>query len=100
MELKNAEREITSLKTAQALLEKIKGNFDFAHLQKIHKFLFGDIYEWAGNIRTVNISKGSLFCRCDFIEQLSNELFDKLKKENHLKRIKDKKELSQKLRII
>jgi len=54
-ELVKAEREITSIRTAQALSNRIKGNFDFKHLKKIHRFFFGDIYEWAGKIRTVNI---------------------------------------------
>lgn len=31
----------------------------FSTLQKIHKFLFEDIYDFAGNIRTVNIAKGN-----------------------------------------
>lgn len=34
------------------------GKFDLAHLQAIHKRLFGDVYDWAGEIRTVDISKG------------------------------------------
>jgi cell filamentation protein len=36
-----------------------KGKFDLAHLQAIHRHLFQDIYEWAGEIRTVEISKGA-----------------------------------------
>jgi cell filamentation protein len=52
-ELKAAEKEITSLRTAQAMVNRIEGKFDFEHLKKIHRFLFGDIYEWAGKIRTV-----------------------------------------------
>ncbi len=35
------------------------GEFDLAHLQAIHHHLFQDIYDWAGEIRTVEISKGS-----------------------------------------
>jgi len=34
------------------------GRFDLKHLQAIHRHLFQDIYEWAGQIRTVEISKG------------------------------------------
>lgn len=84
-ELYEAEREITSLKIAKVLNQKIKGNFDFAHLREIHYFLFCDIYEWAGEIRTVNISKGNQFCRCDYIEPQMNKLLAKLKEENYLK---------------
>ena len=32
--------------------------FDAAHVRAIHGHLFGDVYEWAGKYRTVNISKG------------------------------------------
>lgn len=31
----------------------------FSSLQKIHEYLFQDIYDFAGKIRTVNIAKGS-----------------------------------------
>ncbi len=30
----------------------VKGHFDFAHMKAIHKFLFQDVYEWAGEERT------------------------------------------------
>jgi len=33
------------------------GNFDLVHLRAIHKHLFQDIYEWAGELRTVEIAK-------------------------------------------
>ena len=31
----------------------------FSTLQAIHKYLFGDIYDFAGELRTVNIAKGN-----------------------------------------
>jgi cell filamentation protein len=34
------------------------GAFDLRHLQSVHRHLFQDIYEWAGEIRTVEIAKG------------------------------------------
>ena len=34
-----------------------EGVFDFAHYKAIHYFLFSDLYDWAGQVRTVNISK-------------------------------------------
>ena len=35
-----------------------RGSFDLAHLRAIHRHLFQDIYDWAGELRTVEISKG------------------------------------------
>lgn len=32
--------------------------FDLDHLQAIHHHLFQDVYEWAGDLRTVGIAKG------------------------------------------
>ncbi len=96
-ELRAAEREITSLRTAQAMLNKIEGNFDFNHLKKIHNFLFGDIFEWAGKIRTVNISKGNQFCLCEYIQEQMDAIFKKLHQENYLKDNKEINEIAGKL---
>lgn len=96
-ELKSAEREITSLRTAQAILNRIEGNFDFEHLKKIHYFLFGDIYEWAGKIRTVNISKGNQFCLYEYIQDQLDEIFMKLCRENYLKDCNEKIEIAKRL---
>jgi cell filamentation protein len=35
-----------------------RGDFDLVHLRAIHRHLFQDLYDWAGEIRTVEISKG------------------------------------------
>lgn len=96
-ELKSAEREITALRTAQAMIDRIEGNFDFEHLKKIHHIMFGDIYEWAGKIRTVNISKGNQFCICEYIEDQMGEIFKKLRQENYLQDCKEKSEIAKKL---
>jgi len=34
------------------------GDFDLAHLRAIHRHLFQDIYDWAGELREVEIAKG------------------------------------------
>jgi len=43
----------------QRMLEGVpEGQFDLAHLRAIHRHLFQDIYDWAGELRTVEIAKG------------------------------------------
>lgn len=84
-ELKKAEREITSVRLANTRVHKIKGNFDLQHLMDIHKYIFQDIYDWAGEIRWVNIAKGNMFCNYPFIEANAENLFRKLKQEKYLK---------------
>ena len=51
-------------------------SFDFAHYKRIHSFLFGDLYEWAGEIRTTDISKkGTQFCPCSDISHKADAAF-------------------------
>jgi cell filamentation protein len=46
-----------------------RGDFDLNHLRAIHRHLFQDLYDWAGEIRTVEITKsGQLFQLRRFIE--------------------------------
>ena len=49
------ERELVTQRTRQGVPG---GNFDLAHLRAIHLHLFQDVYDWAGQIRTVEMSKG------------------------------------------
>ena len=39
------------------LYERPFSNFSPAGLREIHRFLFGDIYDWAGEYRIINIQK-------------------------------------------
>lgn len=55
--LKEIEANYTSLRLRQLFEKPIKGKFGFAHLCRMHKFIFQDIYKWAGKIRTINIVK-------------------------------------------
>lgn len=60
--------------------------FDFEHYKAIHRFLFGDLYEWAGEIRTVNISKkGTKFTPAKEIESYAEQIFRRLKGCNFFK---------------
>ena len=58
-ELAVAEYEASWIRREQIAEGAVTGKFDLAHLQAIHHWLFQDIFEWAGDLRTVNISKGT-----------------------------------------
>lgn len=84
--------------TAKRLMDlqknPLKGNFDLKHLQNIHKYIFQDIYPFAGELRTENIGKDSFrFALCKFIEPAAEELFARLKNEKYLSGL-DLKEFS------
>ena len=54
----------------------------FSTLQTIHKYLFGDIYDFAGELRTVNISKGNFRFAPLMYLQAALENIDKMPQSN------------------
>ena len=83
--LQEAERRLTKYRAIELQNNPIIGRFDFTHLKMIHYYLFQDVYDWAGKVRTVDIAKGNLFCRCFAIEAEADRIFNQLKKEKYLK---------------
>lgn len=61
-ELARVEEKISKIKALELFENGLLDTFEigtFAGLQNIHSYLFSDIYDFAGNMRTVNISKGN-----------------------------------------
>jgi cell filamentation protein len=59
-------------KTEDMLIEELTDDFQFTgqFIYEMHKLWLGDIYEWAGRPRTVQMSKGTItFCSPQFISQ-------------------------------
>ena len=80
------EEERISKKKALELFEKgVLDNLPagkFSTLQTIHKYLFGDIYYFAGELRTVNITKGNFrFAPLMYLEA-ALENIDKMPQSN------------------
>ena len=55
--LEEKETHIVFGKLAELQLNPIKGAFDSEHLKRIHKYLFEDIYPFAGKYRTCTLAK-------------------------------------------
>lgn len=72
-----AEKKLTFIRLQELQQQPIIGKFDFLHLKKIHKYIFQDIYQWAGEIRTVEIGKGNLFCTTPCIQNYGESVFNK-----------------------
>jgi len=81
--LEEAERKLVLFRVDELFAGSIKGGFDFLHLKAIHRYLFQDLYEWAGVARTVAIAKTNLFCLPQYIESAGNDVFLKLKNQNY-----------------
>ncbi|WP_462257419.1 Fic/DOC family protein [Eubacterium ventriosum] len=85
-ELNSVERQFVLLKSSQAEQETIFKNIDFNFYKELHKQLFGDLYEWAGTVRRMNISKkGTIFCNFEDIERIGTLKFQRLAEQNYLK---------------
>jgi cell filamentation protein len=87
-DLDDFEAEITNARAGEPLPE---GNLDFAHFCAVHHHLFQEVFDWAGNPRTVRISKqGSAFCFPEHIEAQATKLFSGLKAKRYLENMPTK----------
>lgn len=64
------------------------GRYDLGHFQEFHRRLFGDVYPWAGEIRSVSISKVQMFCLPHLIEGEAERIFHDLAGESFLRDLK------------
>ena len=84
--LNEVESVLVSARNAEWLSEPEVSTFDFFHYKAIHHFLFSDLYDWAGQVRMVNISKkGTRFTLAENIERQAELIFKRLKDCNYFK---------------
>lgn len=84
--LNEIESVISSARYAEWLNAPQAATFDFDHYKVIHHFLFSDLYEWAGKVRSVNISKkGTQFTPAENIESQAGLIFERLRSCNYFK---------------
>ncbi|CAG7643582.1 Fic/DOC family protein [Paenibacillus allorhizosphaerae] len=91
-QLHKAEVDHTMLRLIQLELKPIPGDFDAKHLQVIHKHIFQDVYDWAGEYRTVDMSKyydnlgrNMTYWHHQDIGDALGQVSDRLKQEGYLK---------------
>lgn len=83
--LERADADFSVLRLAQLRRHPIPGDYDLPHLSRFHHHIFRDIYPWAGELRTVVISKGSPFCLPQHIEAFAADLFARLAEATYLR---------------
>lgn len=87
--LAEAEERISKKKAAELFEGGLLSNLEagtFASLQAIHRYLFGEIYPFAGKLRTVNMAKGNfrfapvmyLEAALENIERMPQSTFDEI----------------------
>jgi cell filamentation protein len=82
-ELADFEAEMTDLRASEPIPV---AEMDAAYYFGLHRHLFQDVYAWAGQPRTVRISKGgNAFCFPEHIPTQMSKLFAELKADDYLR---------------
>ncbi|HEV8146664.1 MAG TPA: Fic family protein [Bryobacteraceae bacterium] len=80
------EAQATANRIRKLIRKPLQGKFDVAHLRAIHRYIFQDVFAWAGEIRSVSISKGGfLFASPQFIVAALEPQLQKLRTESLLR---------------
>lgn len=80
--LKEIETAYVTHRLEELKTKPIEGNFDFYHLKEIHKHLYQDVYDWAGQPRTTELKNS---CLPEHIEDKQKNNFQLLQNENCFK---------------
>ncbi len=82
-----AEADITTARIARLAERPLPGSYDLAHLMAFHREIFGSIYPWAGQVRTVNIAKDTtMFCPVQNIPAFAQDVFGRLARRDNFLR--------------
>jgi len=81
-ELETAEQQLTEL--AALDIDFQPPPYDLDYLRELHRNLFGDIYGWAGELRSIDLVKGDTrFCSCQRIAAEATKQFESLAAANY-----------------
>lgn len=86
-ELQEREYQVTTVKTFDVLDQNPPTVLGFDYLLSLHGVLFGDIYDFAGKVRTVNIAKPDSpvpFAYADYIQPYADQIFSELERRKYL----------------
>jgi cell filamentation protein len=85
-ELARAEADLVRAALAVVAGRPLPGSYDLAHWQTFHRRIFGGLYPWAGELRTVQIAKPNAFyARPEHIAEYAQGIFAELAQEDCLK---------------
>ena len=81
------ERFTTAAAAVELELNPVRGSFDRAHLQQIHRELFGEVFPWAGELRRTDLRRPGFppFVRKEFLVVTLDNTLAALAAEKHLK---------------
>ena len=83
--LQQVAADISAAHLDELAARTLPGFYDLDHLRAFHRVIFGDIFTWAGQIRTIQIFKNTGFCSPLHIVSYAEGEFARLAKENYLR---------------
>jgi cell filamentation protein len=85
-ELAEREAGLAAVRLAELEYRFIHGDYDTPHLQAVHRKIFGGLYPWAGELRTVQIAKGEdLFALPQYVDAYLTGVLADLAREDGLR---------------
>jgi hypothetical protein len=83
--LARAEAALSASRLVDLERRRRPGGCDLGHLRAFHRYILGDVYGWASELRTVAISKGSLFCLPQHLASSAADVFGGLAEADRLR---------------
>lgn len=84
-ELARVEAALTASRLYDLQRSRLPGRYDLEHLRSFHRVIFGDVYDWAGELRTVSLGRGRLFCLPQHLVPFGEEVLGRLARAHHLR---------------
>ncbi|MCA0971264.1 Fic family protein [Halobacillus litoralis] len=82
-QLQSMETILSTQRLSELQEKPVQGDFDLRHLLRIHEYIFKDLYPFAGELRTENITKdGFSFAQARFLRDASEPIFSSLMSES------------------
>ena len=95
-ELSQVEAALTASRLVDLERHRLPGRYDLAHLRAFHRHIFSDVYDWAGELRTVSIAKaGEVFCLPQHLESYATDVFGRLAAADRLRGLPRERFISQ-----
>jgi cell filamentation protein len=84
-ELAQVEAALSASRLIDLERRRLPGKYDLDHMQAFHRYLLGDVFAWAGELRTVSIAKGSVFCLPQHLATAAADVFGRLAAADRLR---------------
>ena len=84
-ELAQVEAALSASRLIDLERRRLPGSYDLDHLRAFHRYILGDVFGWAGELRTVSIAKGSLFCLPQHLATAGADVFGRLAAADRLR---------------